>query len=287
MRDNLSERFAVRGNQECLNDGDWRPAGTLASTVLRYPRETPRNQIQVEMIRRIMGELLSPVVDLERLVGDVRPPFMAVRRDGVVRLWRLLEKHAPDSHPALALALRQLREVREIAETAAKARPVAGAPWLSDEHSEAVKRMATWRGCSKDQEHFTATPTGAVLLSALYGSQRGGLRLCAACGGFMAIPLRGYTRKYCTNCADMSEGQADRATGLPRSKAQYWKRVWGRMRKRRQRGRALESEEDLHEWKVAALRALYEAKTPEQIDEWEEDVAPRMKRGRPRKSPKA
>ncbi len=148
---------------------------------------------------------------------------------------------------------------------------------LLAKHGRVIGQMVRWMGCSKAEDCFDATPAGAVLLSAVYGRGRGGLRLCTRCGSFIAISLKGYTRRYCKSCAEISKAQS----GLPWSRRVRWEKVEARMRKRYLRGRM--DDEDWLAWKKTARLALNQAKTAEEFDAWERDFASKMKPGRPRK----
>ena len=278
MEDNFSETIAFHGRNEQVNQAEPQLAGTLAATVLRYPQESATGRHPRGVRSRIRATLTAPTVDLERLVADIEPPLNGVKRYGAAKLWQQLERMSSESHPMLALAVRQLKIVRLIIADPRLRDSVKEPRRLRTSYMKAIGQMVTWLGCWEDADHFRCSPAGAVLLSWGYGYWRGRLRVCKSCGRFMAVPRKGYARRYCDPCRALSDGRADRATGLPASKAKLWQTVLRREQKRRQRGHGL-SDENFQAWKKAVVRALLDAKTTDALAKWKAQFDEKQKPG--------
>lgn len=280
MRDGFSERFTVRKGQERLNTRSWKPVGTLAAAVFRSPQE-PR-KAWPPIVLKMWQELHSPEQDVSALLTIAGEALQVVRANGFDRVNSYLEWESLPPDPWCALLLRQLRIVREITEHTVRAASHSAYQQLIKNNGIAFESMVRWAGCAKNEDWFHATPAGTVLISALFGWARGGLRLCSSCGKFAVFPQLGFQRKYCDECRALSPGRADRATGLPRRKAELWGRVAARMRRRGFKRMGLNDPKSRKSWRMRALRAIHEADTAEQLAGWEERFAPQGKPGRPR-----
>ncbi len=284
MRDDLSEEFGMRRGEERLNAGPWRPVGTLAAAVFRFPHEPPeaKRHLQHPFVRRIWRELHArPERDAAELLTNAGRVLQIVRLNGFGRVKWHLDRELLPPDPWCALLLRQLPIVRRIAEKIVRAPSHPSHRPLAEDLNKAVGTIVRWTGCTRNEEQFLTTPAGAVLISTLFGQTRGGLRLCGSCGGFVVFPRLGFPRKYCDKCKDLSPERADRATGLPSRKAFLWRKVLARMRRRTFKRLGLNDTKERKSWKMKAIRAIHEAKTEEQLKTWEESFAPKGKPGRP------
>lgn len=279
MPDGFPEVFALRRGEERLNDGGWRPVGTLAESVLVAPRLAALALPATLALK--WAELLSPLEDVRRLLQTAGPlrgvptPRRFTVRSGARLVRRLSRVEA------------QLRSVRAAAEAIASSRPNQqearhiALPMIRRH----VRAMVRWEGATRDEELFRTTPAGAVLLSAVYGLFRGRLYLCAGCALFWVSPRIGPERKYCDKCRDLRKNlrRPGRATGLPQSKAERWALVRERMRRRGFRRLGLTTKVQRKEWTNRALAAIHQVKTKEELKAWENLYAPLGKVGRPRK----
>lgn len=269
MRDVFTERFSLRRWQERLNDGGWQPVGALAAAVFELPRVPPRGAHWPEMVKRIWSELVEPEQDLYRLVITAGSTLAGVEDDGSVWFERLI--------------LRQLSDVREIAEKLLEYTvPNKHGFSSAREFLGPSRKMIRWEWCTKDVDHFRVTPAGAVLLSALFGGMRGGLRCCASCGRFNVFDRSAPNRRYCADCKSLSSPQSGRARGLPLWKIDRWNRVAGRMRRRGFKRLGLVAPEQRRTWRINALARLRQIKERAELDSWEAEIAPRGQPGRPK-----
>jgi len=143
--------------------------------------------------------------------------------------------------------------------------------------------LADWRGPAGPADAFRAHPLGAVLLSAVYGVERGRLRACRACWRLFVPPWRQGARRRCDACRALGGKTAATAYGLPRTKALLWRRVLDRMHKRGFPRLGLTTREARRRWKEQALQALHAVTTPHELRAWEDTFAPPGRPGRPRR----
>lgn len=281
MQDGFSETFHLRPGEERLNGGQWRPCGTLAQTVFRLSWAA----LYVESLEELLEqfeEVLSPGADLQRLRRAAR--FEGLRPNRAAGRGATLPARFDKT-------LRQLRRTRTIVELLLLNVDSFRRTW-KEYHAflqvtyATTREMVRWEGPEKDEDTFRVSPVGAVLVSAFYGVFRGRLRCCSSCGSLTVFPRTGFERRYCDRCRNLrfAPRQPERGTGLPVSKAERWRRVLGRMRRRGFPRLGYQTEEKKRRWKGVALAALHECKTERELDSWEQRVAPMGRPGRPRKS---
>jgi hypothetical protein len=263
-----------------MNVGPWRPAGSLAVDTFIFPATPPMAQGELwdtPALRRWRRRVVNPRDDARRLFETVE------------RMIRPLVQVPAQSRRAESVPM-----VRKIAEV------VAGAPFPPDDPhvppaqwqdtiyppptgvqwDNTTRRLVQWYLCTEDEEVFSVSPSGALLLSALYGGARGQFGLCHSCGGFMAYPRKGKQRKYCDDCraAKARMPSADRAVVLGADKRKRWRVIEARMRRRGFR-RLEYTKMRQQQWRREAIAALRQTTN---LDDWEREYAPKGKPGRPR-----
>jgi hypothetical protein len=292
MRDDFSETFQIRKGEERLNAGPWRSVGTLAAVVFRFPHEPPaaKKHMQHPMVRKIWRWVhASPHRDASELLTNAGKILQIVRMNGGFgRVKTYLDEEGewlpPD--PWCSRLVSQLPTARRITEKIVRAAAYPRHRLPADDDSAALGGIVEWMGCTKNVDQFRTTPAGAVLISAIFGRTRGGLRLCGSCGGFAVFPRPGFPRRYCDKCKALSPGlQAGRGTGLPLKEAILWRKVLSRMRRRGFK-RLRMDDAAKRQWKKRALQALHEVKTDEELMAWEANCAPKSKPGRPARKKK-
>lgn len=263
MTDEFTCYFAFRPGEERLNRGQWQPAGTLAATVFLFPRDSPMGRRLSNSLRRKWLKYVSPSPkeDLRRLLAALT----------------ILQ---PKGSARLRIRF-QLQQVRDIAESVVGL--AADAPYGATANPilVAAQKSVRWVAFGRRSEGFRVTPTGAVFLSVITGWRRGNLRLCRSCSGLTAFP-RASLARTCRECREIFSRGGRVAIGFARLQAGRWRKAAWRMRRRGFKRRGLDSHER-QEWAIVARAALRQARTPKDLDAWEQVFAPKGEPGRPRK----
>ncbi len=295
MRDDFSFRVQFRKRQERVNDSPWRPAGSLAERTFVFPHEPfGAEGWPAWLLETWRVSFAHPTRDAQRFLGlpEVRP---AARARNIRQA--LAQRQGRPVAPDLAtLAEAHLPRVRKIAEMLAasprKVRQETPMPFSTGylpprmvDYPAAVREMVRWEEMTEGgEERFSTTPAGAVLLSAVYGRFRGGLRLCGSCGAFNVFPRMGFERRYCDSCQKLRARQPDPARGSSLSIRQRsaWRKALGTMRRRGFMRRKSLTRKKQEAWKRAAIASLRQTKTDDEVRAWRQQFAPKEKPGRPK-----
>jgi hypothetical protein len=281
MRDGFTESMRFLSGRERLNDGPWSPVGTLAAeTFVASALVLAMNEDLDSKLLELVDEVLSPEADVRRLIRAAK------RLGGSGLGFKEADIRRTRPNRVLRRCINELRKARTYTEFL-----LVNAS-MTEKSLEAYLHLARrvtratvrWEGPNGREDCFRATPVGAVFLSALYGVLRGRLRYCQSCVSYVVFPQQGFERKVCDRCRALRAAtvRPERASGLPLSQGERWRRVLGRMRRRGFKRLKLLEPHKRRQWKLVALASLAQCRTTRDLDAWEKRVAPFGAPGRPR-----